>query len=97
MSDLVDLKDVTSLVVAVNTPIATKEKILDALGDWKPVLTTDDEYCPDWSVITRAKTLTEVVEEHLAMHKLTPASCVNCGGRIDKDTMTCCYCGTYYR
>lgn len=77
MSDLVDLKDVTSLVVALDTPIATKEKILDMLGDWIPVLTTDTGYYPE--------------------HKLLPFSCHNCGGRIDKDTMTCCYCGTYYR
>lgn len=76
MSDLVDLKDVTSLVVALNIPIATEEKILDMLGDWKPALTPDAEYYPE--------------------HKLTPANCHNCGGRVDKDTMTCCYCGTYY-
>ena len=86
MSDLVDLKDVTSLVVALNAPIATKEKILDMLGDWKPVVTADAEYYPD--VTTDAKYYPE--------HKLLPFSCHNCGGRIDKDTMTCCYCGTYY-
>lgn len=76
MSNLIDLKDLTSMVVTLNTPIATKEKILDMLSDWKPVVTTDVGYCPD--------------------HKLTPTNCHNCGGRVDKDTMTCCYCGTYY-
>lgn len=77
MSDLVGLKDVTSLVVALDTSIATKEKMLDMLGDWRPVATTDVAYYPE--------------------HKLLPFSCHNCGGRIDKDTMTCCYCGTFYR
>ena len=76
MSDLIDLKDVTSLVVALDTQIATKEKILDMLGDWRPIVTTDSAYYSE--------------------HKLLPFSCHNCGGRIDKDTLLCCYCGTYY-
>jgi hypothetical protein len=74
MPNLIDLKD---LQLAIDTPIASKEKILEMLGDWRPVLTTDDMYYSE--------------------HKLTPATCENCGGRVDKDTMTCCYCGTFYR
>lgn len=74
MPNLIDLKD---LQLAIDTSIASKEKILDMLGDWRPMLTTNDEYYPD--------------------HKLRPATCENYGGRIDKDTMICCYCGTFYR
>ena len=73
MPNLIDLKD---LQLAIDTPIASKEKMLEMLGDWRPVLTTDAEYYPK--------------------HKLIPVNCHNCGGRVDKDTMTCCYCGTYY-
>lgn len=77
MPNLIDLKDLTQLVIDIDTPLASKEKILDMLGDWRPVLTTDAGYYPE--------------------HKLRPATCENCGGRIDKDTMTCCYCGIFYR
>lgn len=88
MSELIDLKDVTSMVAALNTPIATKEKILDILGDWT-VTSTNILPCDTYAYSCMN---TREVE-----HKLKPVTCVNCGGRIDKDTMTCCYCGTYYR
>ena len=89
MSDLIDLKDVTSSVVALNTPIASKEKILDMLGDWRSTITVTSTDILSCDTIVAGK-LPDIE------HKLQPAVCVNCGGRIDKDTMTCCYCGTYY-
>ena len=30
-------------------------------------------------------------------HKLEPMTCINCGGRIDIEDLTCCFCGTHYR
>jgi len=89
MSDLVDLKDVTSLVSALDTPIATKEKIVDILGDWTYTTVKSNDILSCDMIV--AGTLPAIE------HKLRPMTCENCGGRIDKDTMTCCYCGTYYR
>lgn len=45
---------------------------------------------------TVSKTIQDAFNE-MTSHKLLPAMCVNCGGRIDRDTLTCCYCGTFYR
>ena len=47
------------------------------------------------------KTIDDIVEEKIEQYKelmrLQALGCKNCGGTIDKDTMTCEYCGTRYR
>lgn len=101
-------EQLSDMMSKLNTSIMTKEEWEENYSSVEiaepkspigvvPIELRTSTIIPDWSVITRSKTLGEAIEEHMAMHKLTPASCVNCGGRIDKDTMTCCYCGTFYR
>ena len=97
-------KQLSDMMSKLNTPIMTKEEWEENYSSSSVDVAVPREHLelqtstiiPDWDVTIRSKTLEEAIEEHMAMHKLTPASCVNCGGRIDKDTMTCCYCGTYY-
>ena len=47
------------------------------------------------------KTIDDIVEEKIEQYKelmrLQALGCKNCGGSINKDTMTCEYCGTRYR
>ena len=68
-----------------------KRKMIEVLGDWTyttTVTTTNTLPCCDTIVAGRLPDIE---------HKLKPMICENCGGRIDKDTMTCCYCGTFYQ
>lgn len=77
--------------LVIDIPIASKEKILDMLGDWRSstlTINTSTDILPCDTLV--AGRLPDIE------YKLHPATCENCGGRIDKDTMTCCYCGTYY-
>lgn len=79
------LVDLDHLVMRQPTD-AEREKMLELLGDWSINTSTDILRC-DTLVTGRLPDIE---------HKLIPANCHNCGGRVDKDTMTCCYCGTYY-
>lgn len=51
--------------------------------------------------VTKERTIDDIVEEKIEQYKelmrLQALGCKNCGGSIDKDTMTCEYCGTRYR
>lgn len=95
-------EQLSDMMSRLNTPIMTKEEweenyaSVEVAEPSEHLELRSSTIIPDWGIITKSKTLKEAFEEHMAVHKLTPASCANCGGRIDKDTMTCCYCGTYY-
>lgn len=84
------LVDLDHLVMRQPTD-AEREKMLELLGDWRSSVTvnTSTDILPCDTIVTGRLPDIE--------HKLHPATCENCGGRIDKDTMTCCYCGTFYR
>lgn len=99
LSDLIDSGDCRLL-----SEEEWKETYCDCRADTNVMpLTLEGQYVtttitPDWATIsTRQKTLAECIEDYMASYKPIPVTCVNCGGRIDKDTMTCCYCGTFYR
>lgn len=86
---LVDLADIRHVVMRQPTDVE-REKLLSLLGDWRSTVTvTSTDILPCDTLV--AGTVPEIE------HKLKPATCVNCGGRIDKDTLTCCYCGTFYQ
>ena len=55
----------------------------------------------DFVVQSEIKTIDDIVEEKIEQYKelmrLQALGCKNCGGSINKDTMTCEYCGTRYR
>ena len=55
----------------------------------------------DFVVQSEIKTIDDIVEEKIEQYKelmrLQALGCKNCGGSIDKETMTCEYCGTRYR
>lgn len=54
----------------------------------------------DFAVTSEIKTIDDIVEEKIEQYKelmrLQALGCKNCGGSINKDTMTCEYCGTSY-
>ena len=56
---------------------------------------------PSSTLMIGEKTIDDIVEEKIEQYKelmrLQALGCKNCGGTIDKDTMTCEYCGTRYR
>jgi len=73
----------------LTTPLCTTEEAFKiALGDWCQTITTTELLPCDTLV---AGTLPA------ELWKLEPMTCVNCGGRIDKSDLTCCFCGTHYR
>ena len=49
----------------------------------------------DWP--TYSKTLEEILDEYKESIKLKPMTCINCGGSICSDSMTCEFCGTPYK
>lgn len=55
----------------------------------------------DFAVRTEIKTIDDIVEEKIEQYKelmrLQALGCKNCGGSINRETMTCEYCGTRYR
>jgi len=63
--------------------------------------TTTDSMSSDFVVQSEIKTIDDIVEEKIEQYKelmrLQALGCKNCGGSINKDTMTCEYCGTRYR
>lgn len=86
----------TTSTTAVNveiSPSRTETFVLDNNGTWAK--TSDSTF------ITKERTIDDIVEEKIEQYKelmrLQALGCKNCGGTIDKDTMTCEYCGTRYR
>lgn len=46
---------------------------------------------------TYVRSIEDIISEYKEQIRLQPMSCLNCNGAIDRDTMTCRYCGTLYR
>lgn len=46
---------------------------------------------------TYVRSIEDIIAEYKEQIRLQPMSCLNCNGAIDRDTMTCKYCGTPYR
>ena len=85
----------TTSTTAVNveiSPLRTETFVLDN-GIWTKT--------PVSTFITKERTIDDIVEEKIEQYKelmrLQALGCKNCGGSIDKETMTCEYCGTRYR
>lgn len=55
---------------------------------------------PPSTLTVNGKTIEELIDERVEQHKelmrLQALGCKNCGGSINKETMTCEYCGTSY-
>jgi len=48
-------------------------------------------------VTTHSKSIEEIIDEYKESIKLRPMTCINCGGSICRDSMTCEFCGTQYK
>ena len=86
----------TTSTTAVNveiSPLRTETFVLDDNGTWTKT--------PVSTFITKERTIDDIVNEKIEQYKelmrLQALGCKNCGGSIDKETMTCEYCGTRYR
>jgi len=64
------------------------------------VNTISASYFPPSSFVINGKTIEELIDERVEQYKelmrLQALGCKNCGGSINKETMTCEYCGTSY-
>ena len=72
----------------ISTPLIDFERLEELINGWHAVTTTE-LLTPDITVYDSYS--------RPESHKLEPMTCINCGGRIDRDDLTCCFCGTHYR
>lgn len=93
--------EVSSDVIRSGTVSISSSGLTTAL-DTLPssTLIVNEDTFPPSTLTVNGKTIEELIDERVEQYKelmrLQALGCKNCGGSINKETMTCEYCGTSY-